>query len=233
MSDENNQNNEQNNNSNEVDYVKLYESDEKFKAFIEEKIQPVAKKNKELLEKFAPLQKKLKEDSLLQALADGKHDEVFSKIKEERDSEWKELFSTKETELSTTKQELEKYKSKLTESALKDEFLKSVEKTTLKKIAFKDAIKELSSDFSIDENGVIKHKQNKLNKAGKQYEINDWLEEQQTERSYWFEGKSGSGSTNSQQINYSSEKLSDEEIAKLSVADYKIARKNDFKRPVK
>lgn len=236
MSEENNENvnNENNNqdqlnNTDKVDITKLLENEEVknyLSKLVEEQTKSLKDKNKELLDELKPIRNKLKDDATLKLLSEGKHEEVFSKVKEERDNEWKDILTKKEQEFLTEKESLLKYKNQVEEFTYKEKFNDIAANTRLNKSAYKDAIKELKNEFIIDESGVLKHKENKLNSNGKPYSVEDWLEVQTKERAYWFDGVSGSGTVKHQSsLVNNNKKLSAEEIKNLSVKEYKELKK--------
>lgn len=229
IENENTNNQDQSNKNKTTDITKLLESEEVksyLNKLVEEQTKSLKDKNKELLDELKPLKTKLKEDVTLKLLSEGKHEEVFSKVKEERDNEWKEILSNKEKEFLSEKEQLLKYKEKVEEFSYKEKFNEIASNTRLNKSAYKDAIKELKSEFIIDESGELKHKENKINSNGKPFSVNDWLDLQVKERSFWFDGVSGAGTkTQQSSLVNNNVKLSAEEIKKLSVKEYKEMKK--------
>lgn len=236
MSEENQENqenitNEETNISkdNAIDYSKLLENEE-VKSYlsnlVEEQTKALKNKNTELMNELKPIKTKLKEDVTLKMLSEGKHEEVFNKVKEERDEEWRERLSNKEIEFNKEKEELLKYKEKVTDYIFKDKFSEIASNTRLNKSAYKDVIEKIKSEFTINEDGNLISKDNKLNSQGKPLTVNDWIDNQSKERPYWFDGISGAGTVNHQSLNNTAgKKLTEDQIKNLTMKEYKEYKK--------
>jgi len=236
MSDQENENNvnntENQNNTNtdkEIDYSKMLENEsvkQYLSKLVEEQTKALKDKNTELLNELKPIKTKLKEDVTLKMLSEGKHEEVFNKVKEERDAEWRERLNNKEVEFNTEKQELLKYKEKVTDFIFKDKFSEVASNTRLNKTAYNDALEKVKSEFTINESGEIISKENKLNSNGKPLTLNDWIDNQIKERPFWFDGVSGAGTQNHQStVTTTGKKMTPDQIKNLSIKEYKEMKK--------
>lgn len=192
---------------------------------IDESTKGLKDKNKELLDELKPWKEKLRSDETLKLLSEGKHDEVFRKVREERDVEWQNTIDNNEKKYLTERESLLKYKDQVTDFIYKEEFEKIASKTRLNKSAYKDVLKEIKQEFIINEKNDLLHKESKLNIEGKPLTVENWIEGQIKERSYWFDGVTGSGSVNQQSSLTGSINLTPEKISKLTMKEYKELRK--------
>lgn len=228
MSEENNNNND----ASEIDKVINSEAGkEKIQALINEAI---SKQKEEFEKELSGIKNNkeeiLKEKKVLQdkvnkiLLESGNVEEITKKIREERDAEWREKFEAIDNENKTLKTSIDSFKNAQKISKLHDLSIKEVSKYNIHTASIEDVKERFAKEFDLDEDGKIKHKENKLNEQGKDYSVDDFYKDLQKNKPHWFNGVSGSGTTTTNKT--VSKELTAEQIKNMTRAEYQKAKKD-------